>query len=192
MELPAIADSVIALAVGGCAVAVIVVVAIFTVLHAVFFTLLPLYGFLLSLGILFNFQHALHYTIPVLKSLHTLRGTEGAVILKIVSLLLLGYSASLYHVGKSKCSTTKATNALLFSLGSAGVWITMTGRETIEGFLQKCVADTEGCVLMLVVASSLMVSAGHYVGPLIEDYLSNAGCQTRPKVMTNAHGPSGR
>lgn len=177
MELPSLTDMLVASMVGTSAGLVLGVAVAWVFLHVIFFKALPLYGFVLALGILFNYPDALNYTHPVLKSLQSAQ--DGLVILKLMSTLLLGYSAAVYHVGQSKCAATKAANALLFPLGVGAVWVALSGESSVQGFLRVCTAHTEGCVLLCTVAGSVVVAAGHYAGPFLDDYLSFAGCHAR-------------
>ena len=192
IEFPGIADIFVAIAVGSSATLCITLISAFVALHLAFYKLMPIYCFLVGLLVLFNFPGILHYTPPVLKSLQELPGTDGVVLLKLLSVLLLGYGAAVYHVGQSKCATTKAINALLFSVGTCGVWVAMSGQSSYKGFLATCTNHAESGVAFCTVTGSLIVAAGHYMGPAIEDYLSHAGCQARAKVVVNSHGPRGR
>lgn len=177
VELPSLTDMLVAGVVGTSAGLVLGTAVVWVALHALFYKALPLYGFVLALGVLFNYPGILDYTHPVVKSLQGVQ--DGTVILKLMATLLLGYSAAVYHVGQSKCAITKASNALLFALGVGAVWVAMSGESSVQGFLRVCTAQTEGCVLLCAVAGSVVVAVGHYAGPFLDDYLSHAGCQTR-------------
>ena len=199
MDLPSLADLTVALVVSGSALTIISGIVLFVVLHGLLFKGVPLYFTMLSLGLLLNYPGTLDYAHPSLKALSGI--SEGPLILRGLSVLLLGYGAALYHVGNSKCSVTKSTNALLVSLGSAGILLAIVNPSPaahslaspagFAAFLTACATKPDACAVLMVVLGSLSVALGHYLSPKIEDYLANAGCSARAKVVTNAHGPTG-
>lgn len=185
-ELPTWAEMAVAVAVSSSAVAIITSIGIFVLLHSVFYKLLPLYGFILSVGILINYPGSLNYAHPSLKSLQLIK--EGAFLLKVFALLLMGYSAAVYHVGKSECGRTKSFNALVFTVGATGVLFAMLDGVTLSELVGVCISKTEAFRLLGIILASFVVAVGHFLGPYIEAYLSSAGCSARTKIVVNSHG----
>lgn len=187
MELPSVPDAAVAFFVGSSALGLIGLIVLFVLLHCIFYKVVPAYCALLSLGILFNFAGSLDYTHQSLKALSRLN--EGPVILKLFGLMLLGYSAAMYHVGNSKCPTTKSINALVFGCGALAVLHTMVGDswgpKAWSTLLSACATRSDTFLTLLLVTCSLLVALGHYLAPRIEDYLANAGCDARSKVILN-------
>ena len=187
MEFPSAPDAAVAFFVGSSALGVIGLIVLFVLLHCIFYKVMPAYCGLLSLGILFNYAGCLDYTHHTLKALSRLH--EGPVILKLFGLLMLGYSAAMYHVGNSKCSTTKSINALVFGCGALAVLRTMVGDSwgpTAWGTLiSACAGRSDTCLTLFFITCSLLVALGHYLAPRIEDHLANAGCDARSKVILN-------
>lgn len=189
IQLPGLADTVVALTVVSSATAIIVGVVSFSALHALFYKVLPAYCALLGTGLLLNLPQALDYAPPALKVLRRVR--DGHVILKIISMLLLSYSAAVYNVGNSNCSKTKSANALLFSAGAAAVLLSSVEGVTVQEWMTHCTSKPNDCTFLVLAVGSLLVALFHHFGPIIENYLEKAGSCARAKVVTNQSGPTG-